>query len=832
MARKHARQGSHRPSWWDSLPPRAQHLLCLTALVLVAAYFCWPTLFSGLHLVGSDTVQWRATAESMLQHREETGEEPLWATNVFGGMPGLVIVQPAKVMQIDHLFGWLRLLSWPMSHVLALLAGTYCLVWYVTKDKLLGLFAACAYGLTTYLPVILVAGHNTKYVALAYAPWLLLAFIHTMRRPGLLSGLLFAVAASVSLRAGHVQISYYVGIVGLVWWLVALVSAARGRAWRPFVRSTLWLLGGLVIGLLMVTQTYWPTLEYKAFTIRGMASGGGAGALSWDYAMAWSQGWSELLTLFIADAFGGGGAQYWGPKSFTGGPHYVGGIVLALAILAVWKVRTRAVAALGIGAVLMTLFALGSNFRDLNRLMHAHFPLFDSFRVPETWLIAVVLALAVLAAIGLRYLIRAERGKAEKEEARRFGAVFVVFGALASVVLLLLIAKGAFFNFERPGEQEQYQMAIAQQAQRAPNDPEVERAAVRYVQTQLTEPREAAFSRDARRTLLMLLLAGGGVVLLRRRKISVWALQALLITLTVVDLGGVARRYFNESHLSQRSGAEARVETLRRGMIDVDQFLLNKKAEAGGMGSFRVLSLERADQTKNGLPSFYHESLGGYSGAKLRLYQDFLENILFDQATRGISANALDIMNTRYVIAAQPLAGTQLAFQGSQFMVLENPDALPRAALIGQYEVIADPEAAWRRMQDPSFDPRSTVILAESPTEPVAPVDSGSVAHVALERYGPREIVLSIQTDAPRLLLLSEVYYPAGWKATVDGAEATIYRADYLLRAVHVPAGSQEVVFRFDPNSYVVGRWISVTSTTLVYLAILLLGLHAWRRRR
>ncbi len=823
MARRKARSAP-KSSWWSTLSQSRQHLVCLAALAVIALYFCWPTLFSGRYLVGSDTVQWRAAAESMLEHRQETGEEPLWATNVFSGMPGLVISPHGNVFQVDRLFAWLRLLTWPLSHVLVLLLGAYALVWYLTKDKLLGLFAACAYSLTTYLPIILVAGHNSKYIALAYAPWLLLAFVHTLRRPSVLASLLFAVAVAVSMRAGHIQISYYVGMIGLVWWIAELVGAVRSATTKQFARSTLWLLAGVAIGVLMVTQTYWPMYEYKAYTIRGMASGGGAGALGWDYAMAWSQGRAELLTFLIADAFGGG-ALYWGPKTFTGGPHYVGGIVLLLSMLAVWRLRTRMARALGIAALLMTLFALGSHLELLNRLMFNYFPLFDAFRVPETWLIAVALTLAVLAALGLGYVTRSDGTSAEEKSKSK--AVYTAAGIVLGFTLLLYAGKGSFFDFERPGERARAQALIAQQAQRPLNNPEVVQATNQWLETRLVGPREDAFARDAVRTLLFLLLATGGLVLYRRRTMPGWLLQLFLIALVAIDLGGVARRYFNEDHLSGRRDPATRVQT-----IDADQYILQRKAEAGGVGHFRVLSLEAADQTTNARPSYHHESLGGYSGAKLRLYQDFLEHILFDSGTGYPNENALDMMNARYVIAQGSIPGTQPVFRGSQFSVLENPDPLPRALLIGEVEVISDPGETWARLQDPSFDPHVSAILHSSLTSAIEPIDSSSVASVTMDRYGPREIAFTVQTDRPRLLLISEVYYPAGWRATIGGESTPIHRANYLLRAVGVPVGTHQVVLRYDPKSYTVGNWISIVSTLLVYLSIIGLGAKAWHKRR
>ena len=811
-------------SWWDAAGHRGQHSICLTALLLVALYFCGPTIFSGKTLVGGDTVQWRASAESMLEHRSNSDEEPLWATNVFSGMPGLVISPPPRVIQIDFLPRWLRLLSWPMPNVLVLLLGAYALVCFLIKDKLCGLLAACAFGLTTYLPIILVAGHNTKFVALSFAPWLLLAFVYALRHPGLMAGLLFSVALAVNLRAGHVQITYYITFLLGVWWVVEGIGAFRDGNLRLFGRATLWLGLGAAAALFMVAQIYLPTFEYKAFSIRGMASGGGAGGLGWDYAMSWSQGPAELVTLFVAEAFGGA-ALYWGPKPPTGGPHYVGGIVLLLATLALWRVRTRAAWALGIAAGLMVLFSLGHHFALLNRAMFEHFPMFDAFRVPETWLIAVALTLALLASLGLGYIVQPEASeRAEKAKTR---VIYRLAGATVLVVVILLAGKNALFSFERPGEIQQIRETVANQAQRRTDDAEVVRASDQVHQERLVAPRAEAFTRDATRTLVFLLLAASALVLFRKRIISTWAVQAAFVLLVAMDLSGVGRRYFSEDHLRPARNPASLVTTL-----DVDEFILDQRREVGGSGHFRVLSLESADQTRNARPSFHYESLGGYSGAKLRLYQDFLDHVLMDPATGLPNENALDMLNARFVIAKYAIPGAMEVYRGAQsgLSVLENPDPLPRAFFVGATEVIASAEETWARMQSRTFDPHTAVILPEALEHPVVAIDSSSTATARMERYGPREMAWSVETDSPRLLVISEIYYPAGWSASIDGSSVPIHRANYLLRAAHVPAGRHEVVLRFDPASYVVGDQISKISTALVYGALLILLILAWRR--
>ncbi|MCH8961594.1 MAG: hypothetical protein IH820_09810 [Bacteroidetes bacterium] len=686
---------TRRPPWWERQADPVQHGVCLAVLLVVALVFFAPALFSGKTLIGSDIVSWQAVAESMLEHRATTGEEPLWATNTFAGMPGYLISFPRKIPQIDQIADGLRRVIWPVSHFIFLLLGAYLLVFFLTKDKWSSVLTACAYGLTTYLPVILVAGHNTKFIALCYAPWVVLAFVYALRKPGLLAGLFFALVLAVNLRANHVQITYYLAFMLGIWWIFEGVDAIRKGEARTFAAATAWLVLGAVLALLMVAQPYLSNYEYKAFSIRGAASGGAAGALDWSYAMAWSQGIGELVTLLIADAYGGA-ALYWGPKTFTGGPHYVGGIVLLLAALALWRYRRPAVWALGLGGLLMTLFALGENFEVLNRLMYDYFPLFDIFRVPETWLSAVALVLAILAGMGLFYVVRREPSK--EAERLKTKAVYVASGVALGVVLVLFLGKGFFFDFERPNELAQVAQQMASRNNVPVDDPRVAQTAEQVISGAKTN-RADMFSDDALRTLIFLLLAAGALVAFRKEKVPGWVMQAVLVLLVAIDLGGVGRRYFNEDRMAEAPDPAAQIPT-----YDFDRFILQKQEEAGGSGHFRVLSLETFNQTANARPSYHYESLGGYSAVKLRLYQDFLDHLLFDPQTRLPNDNALDLLNTRYVAAPDTLPGMEVVYQGETtgFYVLENTDALPRAFFVGQTEVIEQPEQTWARLRSPA----------------------------------------------------------------------------------------------------------------------------------
>ena len=268
MAVTTPRSAAAPDTFWTRLSPVARHGLCLGLLLAIAIGFYSPVLTDGLTIRGGDVVSWRANAEALLDYQEETGERALWAPNVFSGMPAFLINYKPAVPQFDTIMRVVRQAAWPIGHTFLLMAGAYLLLVYLRRDSLAGLLTAVAFGFTTYIPIILGAGHQTKFVALAYAPFVVLAFVYALRTPTVVSSLLFAAALALQLRARHPQITYYVMMVLFVWWLVEVVQAFRENRTTALAQSTGWLALGTGLGLLMVAQPYLATYEYKEFSTR------------------------------------------------------------------------------------------------------------------------------------------------------------------------------------------------------------------------------------------------------------------------------------------------------------------------------------------------------------------------------------------------------------------------------------------------------------------------------------------------------------------------------------------------------------------------------------
>ncbi|MFB6271374.1 MAG: hypothetical protein ABEL51_00625, partial [Salinibacter sp.] len=616
-------------TFWTRLSPTTRHAACLGLLLVVGLAFYAPAIFGGKTIQGTDTITFRANAQVTVEHHKKTGEWARWAPNVFSGMP--YINEKISVPQADDLVNLIRGPLWPVSILFVLMAGVYLLVFYLTRTYLSGLLSGLAFGFTTYIPIIIGVGHGTKFVALAYAPYVLLAFVYTLRNPSLLGGLLFAGALALQLRANHPQIVFYTGMLLLLWWIVEVIGAVRDDRVPEVATSTGWLALGTVLGLAMAAEPYLARYQYKQYSVRGAAAAiggggnGGSGGMGWTAAMRWSQGPGELFTFVVAEAFGGGGRTYWGPKTFTEGPHYITGVVVALAGLAVWRVRTWLVWGLGLGALGTALFSLGKYAAWLNWPMFRYFPFFDAFRGPAMWLSLTALAFAVLAGIGLDYALRRDDAKGRRRGQNtdpRQRPILIAFGAMFGIVALVWLTPNTFLDFEKPNERQRIRQALLRQNPNvSPQNPRVQQAVQRQMQ-KVKEKRRNAFATDAQRTMLFLFLAAGALVLYRRETIPLWVAGLAVVAVVGVDLWGVDSRYMGEEHYSSQK-VEQSIPT-----YPFDKFIKKKQKKAGGLGHFRVLSLVEGDPTSNARPSYHYENVGGYHGAKLQRYQHYLDHIL------------------------------------------------------------------------------------------------------------------------------------------------------------------------------------------------------------
>ena len=810
------------PDLWEKLATKWKHAISIAILLLLPT-FLFPDVFWGdQRFVGHDTIQWRASSESIIAERESSGEEPLWSANQFSGMPAYLVSYKKMVPNIDNLIAMPETL-YPASFFWVLLIGMYAFLLCSGFKPASALLGSVLVGFSTYLPIIIGAGHNSKFVALSFIPWLMFGYSMLRRedRNKWLSAFVFIGAFILQLRAGHPQITYYFMFLLGLWFLYDLVQASReGRLKSFYPVMALVIVSGLVT-LLANAQPYWSIYEYSPFSIRG---GGTVAApestgLDMEYAFRWSQGWGELLTLLIPNSYGGAEA-YWGPKSGTSGPHYFGAITMIFLILGLWKSTFKLKWVFFGAGVLSVLFAVGENFASLNGFMFQYFPLFNKFRAPETWLVVAGFTFPIIAIAGLDYIL----GKAGETKLKDW------FPALAPVMLLAIVfafGSGAILSFEKPGQFDQLVEQVAQSNQVSPSDSRVQQQVTGFINGTLKPEREALASADSLRLLILVTLSVGVIIAVSFGKIGAGVATLILVLVSGYDMIGVGQRYANEKSLASKEfDAAAIVEQTRR---PVDTWITeNVKTEEPW--SYRVLPL--ADNAfNNALPSYFYPSLGGYSGARMAIYDDLMSRSIF-VGEFGINSGVLNMLNTKYLTYGPGLmlpGWEQIqGFEG--VAVYENTRVLPKAWFVGQADQVLNAELSMAKINQFNFDPSKMAVVEIDRKLPELSIDS--TATVRVSHYSARMITLeTTRTQGTGLLVLSELYYPKGWTASINGEATDILKTNFALRGVIVPEGTHQIEFKLDPHSHSVGTTLAFLGHG-IWLLFGVMALVSMRRKR
>lgn len=815
----------NKSGFFFNLPAARQHVIALLILFLIPFFLFTATTIGGKELKRHDTTQWRASAQSTIEYRKQYGKEALWVTNVFGGMPAYVISVKKQVPHLDDLQSFFRGI-YPAFQHWVMLAGMYVLLVVMGFRPVTALFGALMYSLTTYFPIIVGAGHATKFMTLAYAPWVIAGYWMLSKRENKLPGLLFFSAAfTLNLRAGHPQITYYFFYLIVFLWLFDSWQAYKEKNFRQLGLLTGLLLAGGIIGALGHAQNLLTLQEYTAHSIRGGSAvlGSAATGLDSGYAFAWSQGIRETLTLLIPDLFGGASPAYWGPKSFTSGPHYLGILALPFIFIALFRQRSRMMFLFfGVG-VLAIFFAWGEHFRLLNEFAFSNIPLFNKFRAPETWLVLTVFCFSIVAAYGLEWFIDFVK-QAQKRELK---SLYLPLGFSAAVLLFAFVQVNSM-QYSRPGEIENIAAQIAHQNQVSVQHPQVMQQAENYVLTRLVPEREEKAKKDVMRGFLWLALGTALIYLMISGKIDLSIGVFALILILAVDLIQVGKRYVPDDIIvAGNMDPEYLIQSQRR---DIDTYIQEHISEDSTY-PYRVFPL-LDNPFNNNIPSYFYPSIGGYTGAKLSIVQDVIDERgpLFT-GTSGINTELLSLLNVKYLtyVPGLNLPGFELVFSSPSGVVYENMNVLPKAFFVDSVITTQSPAEAYAYLNPGAIDFTRTAVV-EASAAIIANPDS--VASVEVTRYTGPEISLKVTRSKPGFLVLSEIYYPDGWIAELNGEEIPIYKTNYLLRGIEVPAGEHEVEFRFEPESYRIGVMLASFS---LFIQILLGGVilvQTARKRR
>jgi len=789
------------------------YIIGFFVLLFVMLAFLYRPLLRGMEPSGSDIVSGIGKTHQMKLWEQKTGHYPLWNPAMFGGMPMYHRFAP-KAWSIDTLLNHLDFLGdWRLWYFLCGALGMFLLVKFLGLSAAAGMLAALAFILMPHFQALIIVGHFAKFRALMWMPYVLLTALLLIKKRDILSALLFALALALQFRTQHYQIMFYTVLLVVFLGIPPLYQLIRGKDWKAVGKILALSLGALILTLLIVAQNLLSIKEYTPYSTRGgyAISIQDAGknqqekkGVGFDYATRWSYTVSEFWNLVIPRFHGGTSNElytgdvvpgwknrqlptYWGSMPFTQSYEYIGILIAFLALIAIvfqwqrWEVKS-----LTLLTGLALLMALGKNFAVLYRTFFYYVPYFDKFRVPMMILTLVMFTSALLAAYGLSFLLTADFSR--KELAQKFYILSGVFGFL----LLIPLIFGSSFSLSHPGEIQRFGQDVV---------------------TMLKKVRLEMLRNSALTSLLFFIVGFGGIFAMQKKWLRVDYLPVLFIFVVAIDFLVLDSHYIKGKFTDPK---QAEQQQYRPTAID--------KALQQDTTLFRVFPVGQLFQDTRW--SYRYQSIGGYSPAKMQTIQEIVDNCLYVSVGDPLpfNWNVLDMLNVKYLIVNQKLSSPRLklvAFdQGEKIYAYQNRGVLPRAFFVDTIRVIPDGVQRLTFLNSAEFKPARMAILEKSPAETVQASDS---TQIKITDYEPERINLEVYTEEPALLILSEIYYPRGWHAVLDGnREIEIYKTNHLLRSVIVPAGKHQLSFYFHPRSYYAGMRISIFSLLATYLLILI----------
>ncbi|ROT20280.1 hypothetical protein EEL52_09320 [Muribaculaceae bacterium Isolate-113 (HZI)] len=805
-------------------------LLAVALLALTAFLFFCPDDIEGNVLQQHDIQQGIANGQEGKAFHEATGETTRWTNSLFGGMPNFQI---APSYPAGKAIGWIWNvytlgLPSPANLLFAMMAGFFIMCLCFRFKWYNALFASIAWGFSSYFIIIIGAGHIWKFVTLAYIPPTIGGIALCYRGKYLPGAALAALFGALQLQSNHPQMSYYFLFVIFAMVVAWLCSAIREHRIRQWGMATACVIAAGILAVGANSASLYNSYEYSKETVRGRATdltpppGTETGGMSRSAITAWSYGIDETMSLLIPNVKGGatikpvagessllsladtGKAdelslapeelqflsqfpQYFGNQPMTNGPVYVGAFVLLLAILALFTVNTPMKWALFAVSILAILLSWGHNFEAFTDFFIDNFPGYNKFRAVASILVIVEFTIPLLAIMAVRKMLETEN------YLQRFGMVFyTVFGLGAIVCFLGWVAPSMFGEPYSASEIQQLQQAGAFSNPQYYN-----------ILNAIRETRLSLVSTDSLRSLAFILLGALVIFLYLRGAVKNRAVFVCMLTaVMLIDLFPVGKRYVNSENFTRPA-----LEDVTFNKTAADEAILKDTS------NYRVYDVQGLYSARS---SYFHKTIGGYHAAKLTRYNDLLDR----QISKG-NMGVINMLNTKYFLS------------GEQYE--RNPGALGNAWFVDTISYVADADSEMAALD--SLD-TATAAVADAKFREILgnaiPKAQGDTIYET--SYAPNALTYSVNSAKGGIAVFSEIYFPWGWTATVDGKETQIGRANYTLRALRVPAGRHEIRFSFDPKSVRVTNNISIASVSVIYIlcaiSLLLLALPVIRKRK
>ncbi|WP_370175085.1 YfhO family protein [Leeuwenhoekiella palythoae] len=789
----------------------APHLVVVLIFIITALLYFSPVL-SGKKMFQSDIQQYRGMAKEQMDFRAATGEEPYWTDAAFGGMPTYQLGAKYPFNWIKTLDLSIRFLPRPADYLFLYFIGFYVLLLVLKLDWKYAGLGALAFGFSSYLIIILGVGHNAKAHAIAYMPLVLSGILLTFRKKYIWGFILTTVAMALEIVANHVQMTYYLMLLVLVLGVAYLIDAFRKNELPHFFKSVGILILAVVLAIGTNAASLMATSEYSAFSTRGKSDltinpdgtpKTDVGGLDKEYINQYSYGISETLDLFIAGLYGGSnsepynkdsaftqfllqqgvppaqvesifgqfGLYYWGSQPGVSGPAYLGAVVVFLFVLGIFMVKGRLKWWLLGGTILSLLLSFGSNLSWFTDLWIDYFPLYNKFRAVTSIQVIAELCVPVLAVFGLYKILQKTEAKEDKLKALKWTT-----GITGGLSLIILLFNGSLFSFA--GGNDAYY---------------IQNFGMDFISA-VKEDRRSLLVNDTLKTLILVLIAAGLIWFYIKQKVSEIQVILVMAILIVFDLVQVDRRYVNTENFMAARLVEQPFQA-----SEADKQILQDTSR------YRVF--EQRIGLNGARTSYFHNSIGGYHGAKPARLQELAEFYLYQG-----NIQPLNLLNVKYIISQDEEGAEQ---------VQQNPQTNGNVWFVQNVKVVPDADAEILALD--SLNTLQTAVIQERYAnelpQNIFPQDSTD--NISLVEHQPNYLKYQSSAQEAKLAVFSEVYYPDGWNVYIDGKPSTYFKADYILRAMMVPEGEHTIEFKFEPQVVKTGSTISLASNILLLLIII-----------
>jgi len=807
------------------------HIAAFLLFICISFMYFTP-IIEGKQLIGHDTESWLYMAKETMDYNSTHNDVTLWTNSMFGGMPTYQISMTQPFNLIKYVEDVIHIFPGQIGNLMLYLIGFYILLLAFRVNPWLAMVGAIAFSFASYNFIIMVAGHNSKAITIAYMAPLIGSVFLAFRDQRLLGSLLTAFFLSLAVRANHVQILYYTVIILIFLALVELIFSIKEKEITSFLKTSGLLLAAAAIAVGMNATSLLTTNEYGKATMRGDSNGltvdsqNSQHGLNRDYITQWSYGIGETMTLLIPDFKGGASASnlssdsetgkklaalgapdvdkilkenqfplYWGTQPGTSGPVYIGAIICFLFVLGLFLVDKRTKWWLLPMIILTVMLSWGRNFMWLTDVFINYVPLYNKFRTVSMMLVATGFGMTLMAILALKEVFAEKTDKQKLIKPVMISAAIV--GGIALIFALIPSLAGNF--------------TAAADAQFQGNNA--------FLKETLPLDRADMLRSDALRSLAFVIASAGLIWLYAKNFLKLKLAYVLFGILILFDLVPVAKRYLNNDNFKR----PRRVETLIEPTA-ADNIILQDKSQ------FRVL-----DATVNifndASPSYFHKNIGGYHAAKLRRYQELINmhidkeiGQLFGAFGRAKSPNV--ITNTMDSLGVLNMLNMKYLIYNKQAAPLVNPYANGNAWFVNNIRIADNANEEMNMLGKINTKTEMVVdksFAAQLPTK----LTSDTSAHIALTSYKPNHLVYNFNSKTDQVAVFSEIYYENGWNAYINGKLVPYVRADYLLRAMRLKAGTYDIEFMFEPKSYSIGNTIALISSILLILSIL--GFVFWQ---